>query len=105
MNKFRLLLAAAYLLGLSACATSVSPEAQKVIETSDEKIVQGCTHLGEVRGTSNVGGLLFTTGKENAMNEAIEKAAQRGATHILWKRARGLPLGGSAEGVAYRCGQ
>lgn len=95
------LVALATALLLSACATSASPEAQK-IKDADETLVQSCTFLGDVTGTSGVGGLGAATGIENAKNAAREKAVKLGATHIVWGSVQG-GYSPSVAGKAYKC--
>jgi len=71
---------------MSGCA-SLSPSAAKIKE-ADKDTVAECKYLGEVTGTSNVGSesaVLYHTGKANAKKEALEKAAQLGGTHIVWR--------------------
>ena len=74
------------LLAMSGCA-SLSPSAAKIKE-SGKDTVSGCKYLGEVTGTSKVGSesaVMYHTGKDNAKKDALEKAAQLGGTHIVWR--------------------
>jgi hypothetical protein len=74
------------LLVMSGCA-SLSPAAGKIKEAGKDA-VSGCKYLGEVTGTSKVGSesaVLYQTGKDNAKKDALEKAAQLGGTHIVWR--------------------
>ena len=74
------------LLAMSGCA-SLSPSAAKIKE-SGKDTVSGCKYLGEVTGSSKVGSesaALYHTGKDNAKKDALEKAAQLGGTHIVWR--------------------
>jgi len=76
----------ALLLALSGCA-SLSPGAAKIRE-AEKATVSECKYLGEVTGTSKVGSesaVLYHTGKDNAKKDALEKAAQLGGTHIVWR--------------------
>ena len=71
---------------MSGCA-SLSPSAAKIKE-SGKDTVSGCKYLGEVTGSSKVGSesaALYHTGKDNAKKDALEKAAQLGGTHIVWR--------------------
>ena len=86
---------------LGACATSRSAAANRVQE-ADSNMVAGCTFLGEVSGTSGWGGLAASTGIENAKNQALEQAAKKGATHVVWNALAG-GWGPSVSGKAYRC--
>ena len=86
---------------LVACLTA-RPEAARRIKEADAAMVAGCTFLGDVTGTSGMGGAMAATGLENAKTEALGLAAVKGATHIVW----GSLVGGeqpSASGKAYRC--
>jgi hypothetical protein len=77
-----------FLLAVSACATTRSPAAAAIKETGKET-VSGCKYLGEVTGSSRVGSeaaLLYSTGRKRAKEDALEKAAQLGGTHIVWRQ-------------------
>ena len=52
-------------------------------------MVEGCTYIGNVHGSSGWNDFLPSTGMKNAKNEAIENAAALGATHILWSNISG----------------
>ena len=51
------------------------------VVTADQ--VQGYQFLGTITASSSLSGVLQHTGYENALNELLEKAAQRGATHVV----------------------
>jgi hypothetical protein len=75
------------LLAVTSGCASISPAAAKIRE-ADKASVSGCKHLGEVTGTSAVGtesAVLYHTGKDNAKKDALEKAAQLGGTHVVWR--------------------
>ncbi len=87
----------------SGCATQMSAQAQKIIET-DQSQIKNCKSLGEVSGYSSYGGLVMQeTGKQYAKNEALNQAADRNATHVVWAFATGSFTGGRAQGQAYNC--
>lgn len=89
-------------LGASTgCATGRSPAATRIQE-ADSNMVAGCTYLGEVSGTSGWGGLAASTGIENAKNQALDQAAKKGATHVVWNNLAG-GWSPSVSGKAYRC--
>lgn len=83
------------------CATTLSPSATKILD-ADAKMVDGCTYVGDVHGSSGWGNLAASTGIQNAKNEAVEKAAALGATHILWTNISG-GYSPYVSGCAYRC--
>ena len=95
--------ATASLLALSTlgCSTTLSPEGFRVVE-ADEKMVSECDFVGSVEGGSGIGGMSQETGMQNAKNQAIEAAADRGATHIVIDNITGgyAPY---VNGRAYRC--
>ena len=72
----------------SGCATTLSSSATRILD-ADAKMVDGCTYVGDVHGSSGWGNLAASTGIQNAKNEAAEKAAALGATHILWTNVSG----------------
>lgn len=86
---------------LAGCATGLSRQAQAV-QAADERMVSKCTFLGEVQGSSGWGNLAASAGMQNARNEAQEKAAQIGATHIVWMNIAG-GFSPFAVGRAYKC--
>lgn len=100
--------------GLVACATSSpSPEAKRVIAVDG---VPGplCENLGTVIGESQPHGWGSgdTTGEQlvaEATAEAMQRAANRGATHIFlspvtMQEKNGAPFQATRTGVAFRCG-
>lgn len=103
MSVSRLLSAAALVASaaLCGCATGRSAAASRVQE-ADSNMVAGCTYVAEVSGTSGWGGLAASTGIENAKNQALEQAARKGATHVVWNALAG-GMGPSVSGKAYRC--
>jgi len=86
------------------CATTLSPAAANIKDASKET-VSGCKYLGEVTGSSKVGSqvaLATHSGKVRAREEALEKAAQLGGTHIVWYQfVDGYPA--FARGDVYSC--
>jgi hypothetical protein len=98
---------------LLGCATaSPSPEAQRVIPVNG---VPGprCQNLGTVIGESEATGWGSgeTTAEQlasQATADAMERAAQRGATHIFLspvtlRQKDGKPSGATLTGAAFRC--
>lgn len=86
---------------LTGCATTLSQSAARVID-ADMKMAENCKFIGDVHGSSGWGNLAASAGIENAKNEAREKAAAMGATHIVWT---GMAGGYSPyiSGKAYLC--
>lgn len=72
----------------TGCATTPSPAAVKVAD-ADETMVAACRFVGEVHGSSGWGNVAASAGMENAKTEAREKAAQMGATHVVWQTVAG----------------
>jgi hypothetical protein len=94
------------LLIMSGCAPTLSPTAANIKQVSKE-IVSECKYLGKVTGSSQVGGqvaVAYHSGKDRAEGDALEKAAQLGATHIVWRQLTdGTPV--VAIGDVYLCGE
>lgn len=100
---------------LLGCATSSpSPEARRVIPVSG---VPGplCQNLGTVIGEAEVSGRGSTPETPDelasrAATDAMERAAQRGATHIFLspvtlRQTGGAVSGATLTGAAFRCPQ
>jgi hypothetical protein len=99
--------------GLVACATaSPTPEAQRVIPVNG--VPAGCDNLGTVIGESQDSGRGAgeTTPEQlaaQATGVAMQRAAERGATHIFLspvtiRQKDGAPFSAAQTGVAFRCG-
>jgi len=91
-------------LGLGVAAGCALPTSQRArsVTSADESTVAGCAYLEDVTGWSGWGNLAQDAGMKNARNQARERAAELGATHVVW---RGLAGGYSPNVVAraYRC--
>jgi hypothetical protein len=75
---------------------------QVEVREADDAMVAHCTYLGDVHATSGWGNLVASAGISSAKNSAKKKAAEKGATHIVW----GTVVGGYSPSVtakAYRC--
>lgn len=98
--------AAALFLGLAlaaGCASTASPAASRLVE-ADERAVAACEFDGLVSGSSMLGGAVQEKARENAKVAALEEAAKKGATHIVWTEVRStMSNGASAQGRAFRC--
>ncbi|HEX5856119.1 MAG TPA: hypothetical protein VFZ57_10910 [Thermoanaerobaculia bacterium] len=88
------------LVWLVGCVTSRSPAAS-LIEEADDKMVSGCTYAGEVFGVSSMGGP--DIGTENEKTKALEQAAEKHATHVVWNSLVAGKESSSVSGKAYRC--
>jgi hypothetical protein len=91
---------------LFACASSSTPSAvaRSVSEGDPAVLNRDCKLLGTVNGRSLFGGA-DEARVQNAMNDAREKAAAMGATHIVFLAAdtKGILNRGNAQARAYRC--
>jgi hypothetical protein len=89
-------------LSLCACATAPSERAAQ-IRDADPKMIESCTYVGEVEGTSMWGGPGgHGAAISNSKNEARDQAAAKGATHIVWNNMTEGSVTAVA-GRAYRC--
>lgn len=87
----------------SSCASTPSASAASIVET-DEKGVAQCSFVATVSGSSMLGGAVQERARENAKTAALEQAAKKGATHIVWTDVHStVSNGASAQGRAYRC--
>ena len=83
------------------CASTPSTYALRV-KIADAQEVSNCKFITNVKGSSSLGNLAASTGIENSKNEALEKAAAAGATHVVWKDTSWF-MGSTATGEAYKC--
>mgnify|MGYP003398259606 FL=1 len=101
MVRFPFVLLTAALL--AACA-STSPSAVKVRDGDPAVVNRDCKLLGTVSGRSVFGG--SEAGRlEGAMQDARDKAAAKGATHVVFLTLdnTGMFNTGQATARAYRC--
>lgn len=100
MNKLILL---ALVAVLPACvAPKMSQKATTIVE-SDESMVKKCKMLGVVEGFGKSGASTEFAITE-AKNDAFEKAAERGATHVVYQNGSKEKhrLSGVTANYAYR---
>jgi len=86
---------------ISSCVYPLTKESKEII-ISDYSMVESCIFLGEVNAFSGFGGLFAAAGVQDARNQALEDAAELGATNVIWD----VSTGGSvpqALGRAYKC--
>ena len=86
---------------ISGCSSTASLSALN-IKSAEQKTVETCSYLGNVQGSSGLGGMAASQGMENAKIEAKESAANIGATHIVWSNISG-GFSPSVFGKAYKC--
>ena len=75
------------------------------VREADEKMVEGCAYLGDVTASSGWGGVVQGVGSSRARNSVFKRAAQKGATHLVWSRQASGYSGANASGRAYKCEQ
>lgn len=74
-----------------------------IVKPATDEQVKSCEYLDDIIGTSSYYGVFATKGIKNSKEEVINKAADIGATHIVWK-SNSLTYGStSITGMAYRC--
>ncbi len=86
---------------LSGCASTLSPQAERIVE-AHQKEVRECRELGEVRGHASGFHWSSAAAMSNARDKALEQAADRNATHVVWSHAD-EDMTASVAGIAYRC--
>ena len=87
---------------LPSCATRLSPGAEAIKEV-DESAVAGCRVVGKVEATSGWEGLSAAPGTSQAKTEALNDAAGRGVTHIVWDQKAKRSVAQSVTGKGYDC--
>jgi hypothetical protein len=93
-------------LALCACASSTAPRPARSVRDGDPATLnRECKLLGTVNGRSLFGGGSDEAKVANAMNDAREKAAAMGATHVMFMKTdtSGMLTSGNASARAYRC--
>ena len=92
-----------FIMLLAGCATQYSPQAQKVREAHESE-VKDCERIGEIYGHAS--GFHWSQGEamQSARNQALERAHERDATHLVWKHAEDS-ITPAVRGIAYRCPQ
>jgi len=90
--------------GCSSSPYAPSASARSVSEGDPAVLNRDCKLLGTVSGRSLFGGA-DDARVQNAMNDAREKAAAMGATHVVFVAAdtSGILSRGNASARAYRC--
>jgi hypothetical protein len=78
---------------VSGCAPSLTLAAGQIHEAPPESVSQ-CRFLGTVIGTARYG----------AMTDALNRAGEKGATHVVWLSVSG-GRGPTAMARAYQCSQ
>lgn len=92
-----------FVLALAGCA-SVSPQAAMAVTPARLADVAACRYLGDVTGASRLYGLFVESGLERARADAVQRAHELGATHLVWSPP-GVQYGATAvTASAYRCG-
>ena len=94
-------------LFVAGCATALTQQGSMIKLASAEE-VKGFKYLGVVEGTSSQTGIAKESGYRNALNEAMNKAAALGATHLVLdqnSQSRYWTMSEIVRGEAYRSEQ
>lgn len=67
----------------TGCATTITKKGSDVQEVDADQ-VKGCEYLGIVEGSSSQTGVFANSGFHNAMNEVMNHAGEKGATHVVF---------------------
>ena len=103
MKRFLALIMIA-LLGVGGLAHSSEKSTQEVLLVTQRDQVDGCKYLGQVMGSSALGGFAAQKwGKANAEKEMINKTERMGGNVILVHSSEGGFNGAKAVGDAYLC--
>jgi Domain of unknown function (DUF4156) len=104
MRALLLAFMAAWLAACASSGSSPSAAARSVRDGEPAVLNRDCKLLGTVSGRSIFGGA-DEARVQNAMNDAREKAAAMGATHVVFLEAdtKGILSRGNASARAYRC--
>ena len=92
---------------LTGCAGQMTERASRV-RMAEAEAVKECQFLGQVTGTSTLTGIARHSGYQNALNELLDEAAERGASHVMLSRDSRpayWTFAQNVRGEAYRCKQ
>jgi hypothetical protein len=81
-HRFRLAAIAMAVAAAGACATEMSAAGAKVRIVRAHDVV-GYEFVGQVTGSSMLGGEARQLGFQNALNDMLDKAGAMGATHVV----------------------
>lgn len=90
---------------LAGCAAQPSHQAITVVLTKDPNAVARCQSIGQIHSNSILTGVLQSQGYENMLTDLKNRAAARGATHVLLMDVSSGYASNNALGDAYRCAQ
>ena len=82
------------ILCIVACAKTIP-----AVKVAEESMVQGCEHITTLSGLTDPGRHLANYRPTEHQDEILDRAANLGATHIVW--LHDYRLGSAAD--AYRC--
>lgn len=89
---------------LAGCQTA-TPESSNIVVTGNPELVRGCEFLGQEQGSQYlIGGVMLMGAAQDDANRRLRnRAAERGATHLLTTNQQMGMGGASATGDLYRC--
>ena len=86
---------------LAGCATTLTPDAARIVEAHASE-VKDCEPAGAVYGGASGFHWSESDAMASARNQALESAARRDATHVVWQHNEGS-VTPEVHGTAYRC--
>ncbi len=86
---------------LGGCATGLSREAAGIVEAHPSE-VRNCEPAGAVYGGASGFHWSESDAMASARNRALESAARRDATHVVWQHDESS-ITPEVHGTAYRC--
>lgn len=89
---------------LTSCTTALNNEAKEIIIVKNYDSVKNMKKLGITEGSSSRTGIQVKSGRKNALNEALNKAADLGASHYYIQEHWGHYMSWSVgvRGIAYK---
>jgi hypothetical protein len=95
--------ASALIVSFFVVASAALAADSQVELAPDASAVASCQRLGEVRGSSLMGGLLASAAYNRALAQMKSRAAKLGATHVVLLNGTSGMGGSNMLGVAYKC--
>lgn len=93
-----------FTLIISACTSATLTKSGSSIRDIDASAANKCKFVGDITESAYSGMVFASTGVETARKLARNKAAELGATHVLWGN---IAAGGAVQVVSakgYHCG-
>ena len=103
MRLFARFVSVAALMLILGCGATLTKQGRSV-KISDAAGVTGCKYLDDITKSSSIAGLRIDAGIKSARIQVRNRAAELGATHVVWSNVNaGFYSGAVATGKVFKC--